>query len=25
VITLHADYTLANYNALSAGFGIAIR
>lgn len=25
VITLHADYTLANYNALTAGFGINIR
>jgi hypothetical protein len=25
VITLHADYTLANYNALSVGFGINIR
>lgn len=25
VFTLHADYTLADYNALSAGFGINVR
>jgi len=25
VFTLHADYTFANYNALSAGFGINVR
>jgi hypothetical protein len=25
VITLHADYTLGDYDALTAGFGINIR
>ncbi len=25
VFTLHADYTLADYNALTAGFGISVR